>query len=328
MGKSQARPLPQPHKDVVSRRFDDEYVVLDTRDNRAHALDGDVARLWAAVEACTWPDLPERRIDEIVAVLTEQGLLEAASDSVDDEVDFAAGISRRTLIKVGAVTGVALTGITSLALPAAALAASEIPNFKVSGSTSVGTTTTDTFTIAAGTTLYVTIVAGGGGGGSGGGAGGNGYVWRAASRQRRAQGRSNSTWWFLLEAGAEPVRSAGRRVSATRPAAWVAAHTATATAAAAAAVARRSSSAPLPVRLWSLSEVVEEAPRPGPAGWPTTRPTRTAVLARPRTALPPAATAAAAGVAAPDRTPTAMATGGPRRKAAGPETHLRLAQQL
>src|SRR5580693_2385108 len=72
---ARSRRLPERNPATVSRKFDDDYVVLSTTTNQAHALDGDVALLWAAAGDRTWPDLPDERIDEIVGELIESGLL-------------------------------------------------------------------------------------------------------------------------------------------------------------------------------------------------------------------------------------------------------------
>ena len=87
------RKLPRRATELVSSEFDGEFLVLDTRTENAHALSGRVAVVWRAVELGTWPDLPDNQVDEIVDELADLGLLTAD------------GVSRRTLLKVGAAAG-------------------------------------------------------------------------------------------------------------------------------------------------------------------------------------------------------------------------------
>ena len=92
--------LPRHNSKVESRRFDDEFVVLDTETNRVHALGGSAAIVWQALEDGRRPDLPDSEVDDVVSRLAELGLLE------DDHK----GLSRRTLLVAGAAAGVALDG--------------------------------------------------------------------------------------------------------------------------------------------------------------------------------------------------------------------------
>ncbi|BBH17073.1 hypothetical protein Back2_13600 [Nocardioides baekrokdamisoli] len=136
---------------VVSRRIDDSYVVLDEGKLVAHHLTGEVADVWTDILAGEPIDLSAPAVAELHAL----GLI------------ISGGIGRRTALKrAGVVVGL---GITSLALPEAAAAAS---------ATSLNKATAGTYcvTVPAGqTTASFTITAGGGGaGGLTGLLGGNG----------------------------------------------------------------------------------------------------------------------------------------------------------
>jgi hypothetical protein len=149
--------MPKRSPNLESRKFDDEFVVLDTETNQAHALEGSAALVWQAIEDGSQPNLPEAEVEEVVSRLVELGLVSTE------------GLSRRTLLKVGAAGGFALAGITSLALPAAAMAVSN---------SVMHITTSGQLTVPAMSTVYYTLIGGGGGGGktsnSSGGPGGNG----------------------------------------------------------------------------------------------------------------------------------------------------------
>lgn len=147
MDSSRMRKLPRRATEVISNEFDGEFVVLDTRTDHAHALSGAVAMVWRAAEQGSWPDLPDAEVDEIVTELLERGLL------------VADGLSRRTLLKVGAAAAggtLAMGGISSLALPTAAMAASAHPLIFTEGGT---------IEIPPGGVIQYTILGGGGGGG-------------------------------------------------------------------------------------------------------------------------------------------------------------------
>jgi hypothetical protein len=166
--------LPQPNPNAISRRYHDEYVVVDPHENQAHALDGDVAIVWRCIEDRTWPPLPDERVDAIIAQLREKGLLESVSLDEPEVV----GLSRRTLLKAGAGT-FALVGLTTVMLPEAAAAQSDVVG---PGQTVIPNG--DTFSIAPGQTVYLTVIGGGGGGGANatgtggaGGAGAAGAIW-------------------------------------------------------------------------------------------------------------------------------------------------------
>jgi hypothetical protein len=139
---------------VVSTELDSEFVVVNTETKEAHALEGDVAIAWRAVQAGTQPDLPREQTDEIIDALIERGLL-----LVEE------GYSRRSLLKAGAAA-FALAGITSIALPAGALAAAS-HTITVNGTM---------ITLLGGQTTTFTLIGGGGGGGASDGmaAGGSG----------------------------------------------------------------------------------------------------------------------------------------------------------
>lgn len=149
-----AAKLPACSDAVVSTEVDGDFVVVDTETHEAHALEGDVATVWRAVQTGTVPDLPRERTQEILDALAARGLLAPEED----------GLSRRSVLKAGAAA-FALTGLTSIALPAGALAAT---SHQI-------TTDNTTITLRAGQTTTFTLVGGGGGGGSQypGGAGGS-----------------------------------------------------------------------------------------------------------------------------------------------------------
>jgi hypothetical protein len=151
--------MPKRNPNLESRKFDDEFVVLDTDTNQAHVLEGSAALVWQATEDGSRPDLPEAEVEEIVSELAERGLL--AGD----------GLSRRTLLKVGAAGGLAVAGISSLVLPSAAMASSPNPLTFTSGGS---------ITVLGNGVVNFTLIGGGGGAGDGsspspvGGSGGNG----------------------------------------------------------------------------------------------------------------------------------------------------------
>ena len=155
--------LPARKSGLESRQFDDEFVVLDPISQRAHAIHGPVAEVWRAAGDGTWPDLPAEQVEEIVAELTELGLLEDAGPV------FEAGISRRLLLKGSAATGVAFVGLATLDVT---------PAF---ASTILSVANGGKVTIQANSTTNFTLIGGGGGAGAGtttgntsGGAGGSG----------------------------------------------------------------------------------------------------------------------------------------------------------
>lgn len=105
--------------DLVSRREGDEVLVLDLESQTAHCLDGDVARVWEAIEApagheaieaCT--GLGPDAVSAALSTLHDLGLARSAT-----------GISRRTLTRGAAVGGAVIAaGVVSIPLPAAARA--------------------------------------------------------------------------------------------------------------------------------------------------------------------------------------------------------------
>ncbi len=147
MGSRKTRSLPGRSPEVISSEFDGEFVAVNTGTGEAHALSGDVATVWRSVQDGSVPELSGDRVDEIVAELTVLGLLDAD------------GVSRRTLLKAGAAGGatLALAGITTMALPAAAMAGSSRITFSTPGS--------DPLVVPPGATFTYTICGAGGGGG-------------------------------------------------------------------------------------------------------------------------------------------------------------------
>ena len=109
-----SRSLPRRSASLLNREIGDEYVVINTETQTAHALEGETALVWRAAGDGTWPDLPNERVAEIVDSLTTLGLLERAN-----------GVTRRSMIKRTALIGAGV-GIISIALPEASAAASGI----------------------------------------------------------------------------------------------------------------------------------------------------------------------------------------------------------
>lgn len=132
---------------LMSEAIGEEFVVLDPDTYEAHGLSGPVAAVWRAAGDGIWPELPDDQLDQIVAELTDRGLLLTPS-----------GVSRRTLIRAGAVGGatVALAGLTTVPIASAAGAASTLVMF----TTAAG----GTLNIPANTTVNFTLIGGGGGG--------------------------------------------------------------------------------------------------------------------------------------------------------------------
>jgi hypothetical protein len=106
------RRLPQRRRDLLTREIDGEFVVLDEASEQAHQLSGDIAAVWRAAEAGTWPALPESQVKEIVAELVALGLLQETPD-----------LTRRAMIQRGGAV-VALTGLATMSLPMASAFAS------------------------------------------------------------------------------------------------------------------------------------------------------------------------------------------------------------
>ncbi len=157
------RRLPHLSPGAVGRRLGAEVVVLDPDGRHVHALTGDVAAVWCALEDRVWPELSAARIESALAALRAHGLVGPLGPDASERAE---GISRRRLMAVGAGAGLAAAGITSLALPSLAMATSTKSGYSTEGSTPL------TITISAGATAYVRMVGGGGGGAYNGSAGG------------------------------------------------------------------------------------------------------------------------------------------------------------
>jgi len=142
--------MPERNPNLESRKFDDEFVVLDTETNQAHVLEGSAALVWQAIEDGSTVDLPDAEVDEVVSELAERGLL------------WTDVFSRRTLLKTGAATGLVLAGIGTIDLPSAMAQTSASP---------ITVTTSRTVTVRGNGVVNFTIIGGGGGGGSQGSAG-------------------------------------------------------------------------------------------------------------------------------------------------------------
>lgn len=126
-----SRKLPDRAESLLSREIGDEYVVINTGDQTAHALDGETAIVWRASGDGTWPDLSDERVAEIVDALTALGLFVPAT-----------GLTRRSMIKRTAIVGAGI-GIASIILPEASAAASASPSVSVNpGTGPIGTSVT------------------------------------------------------------------------------------------------------------------------------------------------------------------------------------------
>ena len=85
--------MPRPISDVVGRRLDDRFVVVNLQTKRIYELNRTASALWELLEAETEPselvpamlerfdvdsDDLEREVDETLRVLTDAGLVTAA----------------------------------------------------------------------------------------------------------------------------------------------------------------------------------------------------------------------------------------------------------
>jgi hypothetical protein len=147
------RKLPERNPNMISREFNNEFVVLDPEGTKAHNLQGPAAQVWSATADGTWPQLPDEQVEVIVEDLVVLGLLVAPG-----------GFSRRSLLKAGTAGGL-LVGIATIALPSAAAAASTVLTYPANGTT---------LKVPANTSVFFTLVGAGGAGGTGASAGNNG----------------------------------------------------------------------------------------------------------------------------------------------------------
>jgi hypothetical protein len=84
--------MPRPSTDVIGRRLDDRFVVVNLRTNRIYELNETASVLWELLEAETDPaqlapavverfdvesDKAQRDVDDTLRVLTEAGLVSA-----------------------------------------------------------------------------------------------------------------------------------------------------------------------------------------------------------------------------------------------------------
>lgn len=144
--------LPVRVDGVVSRRIDDEFIVIHPTTGTAHALSGACAQVWAAVQGGPAATCAPAEFDAAVVMLLESGLVHQP------------GLDRRSLLKrTGVLVGAA--GIASIALPEAVAAAS---------TTVSGTLTKDdkTVTVPKGARAVTFSITGGSGAGVAGGDGG------------------------------------------------------------------------------------------------------------------------------------------------------------
>jgi hypothetical protein len=109
-----ANGLPTIAANVTSRDLGDEFVVLNTTTQEAHALQGQVAVVWRSVCEDTNPRLPEEQVKDAVQALLDLGLLIPP-----------AGMSRRSMFKTGGA--IAAVGIITIGLPEVAAASSNGP---------------------------------------------------------------------------------------------------------------------------------------------------------------------------------------------------------
>jgi len=184
--------LPRRSEGLISSEFDGEFVIVDTNTEEAHSLSGEVAQVWRQVEGGPRPDLPQERIDEIVSGLVELGLLESG------------GVSRRTLLKVGAAggVGVALAGVISTPLVSVASAASLSFTFPDASNGQ-----TYYAEVPAGQTFNYTLNGGGGGGGEGAGSTG-GRATQIYGTIKNNTG-ANRVLWFNVGFGAKGGNNGG-----------------------------------------------------------------------------------------------------------------------
>ena len=113
--------LPAPTEGVVSRQLGEEFVVLSTARDEAHSLSGPSAVVWRSVRDGTRPALPDQEIDTAVEALLDLGLLARP-----------VGLSRRRVLQGGVV--VTAVGISTIALPTVAAAASGLQSYGTRGS--------------------------------------------------------------------------------------------------------------------------------------------------------------------------------------------------
>ena len=137
-----SRRVPPWRSGLLTRELNGEFVVVDEASGQAHQLVGDLAEVWRAARDGAEV---EPRLSSAVAELVAVGLLAPA-----------AGMTRRTALQRGGAL-VAVTGLTTIALPAAANA--------ISGAVSKGVAGTYTLTIpasASATSVNFTLIGGGG----------------------------------------------------------------------------------------------------------------------------------------------------------------------
>jgi hypothetical protein len=113
--------LPAPSEGVVSRQLGEEFVVLSTARNEAHSLSGPSAVVWRSVCDGTRPALPDEEVNTAVEALLDLGLLARP-----------VGLSRRRVLQGGVV--VTAVGISTIALPTVAAAASANQSYGTRGS--------------------------------------------------------------------------------------------------------------------------------------------------------------------------------------------------
>jgi hypothetical protein len=84
--------MPRPSTDVIGRRLDDRFVVVNLRTNHIYELNETASVLWELLEADTdtaqlapamverfevEPDTAQREVDDTLRVLTDAGLVSA-----------------------------------------------------------------------------------------------------------------------------------------------------------------------------------------------------------------------------------------------------------
>ncbi len=194
-----SRPTPTRAQGVSSRAVGEGFVVIEPVSQTAHSLEGLPAAVWRSLEDGTTPAASADEVDEVLAQLTELGLLKVPTTA----------FSRRSVLKKSGIA-VAGAGIATIALPPSIAAAS--PGFNFAG----GKTTPGPIFVqvpanptATQRDLSLTLTAGSGGPGATGGAtaGGSGGGSSTFSLTIRQPG--NGAAFTLLGYVGQGGRSAG-----------------------------------------------------------------------------------------------------------------------
>jgi hypothetical protein len=113
---------PATRTDLLTEPVGDGAVVYDTREHQVHALDGDAARVWRALDGrCSVAQLAEvcGLSEAVVAnVLLRLDALDLLAEQSDDTV--SRRVALRRLVKLGGAAMLALPLITTVAIPTSA----------------------------------------------------------------------------------------------------------------------------------------------------------------------------------------------------------------